>query len=77
MSFLRSQIATLEIKDCGKYSKYNPRVFTEQGVYMLATILKSKVATEVTLNIMDTFVKMRKYISNELLNNLLLLMKLN
>ena len=46
----------------GKYK--NPRVFTEQGVYMLATILKSKVATEVTLNIMDTFVKMRHLLIN-------------
>ena len=38
----------------GKYK--NPRVFTEQGVYMLATILKSKVAIEVTINIMDAFI---------------------
>ena len=36
--------------------------FTEQGVYMLATILKSKTATEVSIRIMDTFVKMRHYI---------------
>ena len=58
----------------GKYK--NPRVFTEQGVYMLATILKSKVATEVTLNIMDTFVKMRHMLINNqnvLPNRLLLL----
>jgi hypothetical protein len=58
----------------GKYK--NPRVFTEQGVYMLATILKSKVATEVTLNIMDTFVKMRHLLINNqnvLPNRLLLL----
>lgn len=40
----------------------NPRVFTEQGVCMLATILKSKVATQVSINIMDVFVNMRKYI---------------
>ena len=44
-------------------SRTNPRVFTEQGVYMLATILKSKVATEVSIRIMDTFVKMRHYIN--------------
>ena len=43
----------------------NPRVFTEQGVAMLATILKSKVATEVSIKIMDAFVKMRHYIINE------------
>ena len=33
-------------------SRSNPRVFTEQGIYMLATILKSKVATEVSISIM-------------------------
>ena len=47
--------------------RYKCRVFTEQGIYMLATILKSKIATEVTLNIMDTFVLMKKYISNSLI----------
>ena len=36
--------------------------FTEQGVYMLATILKSDVAAKVSIRIMDTFVKMRHYI---------------
>ena len=60
---LRSNFSTLEIKGQGKYSKYAPRVFTEQGLYMLATILKSKVATEVSVAIMDTFVKMRHYIN--------------
>ncbi len=40
------------------------KVFTEQGVYMLATILKSKVATEVTINIMRTFTKMREFALN-------------
>ena len=54
---LRSKFSTLEIKGQGKYSKYAPRVFTEQGLYMLATILKSKVATDVSIAIMDTFVK--------------------
>ena len=49
----------------GRYK--NPRVFTEQGVAMLATILKSKVATEVSIAIMDVFVTMRKYISSNLL----------
>ena len=44
-------------------SRANPRVFTEQGIYMLATILKSKVATKVSIAIMDTFVKMRHYIN--------------
>jgi len=41
--------------------RYSPKVFTEQGVYMLATILKSKIATDVTINIMRTFTKMREF----------------
>ena len=45
----------------GRYK--NPRVFTEQGVAMLATILKSKVATQISIQIMDAFVIMRKYIA--------------
>ena len=40
-----------------------PKVFTEQGIYMLATIIKSKSATSVTVAIMRTFVQMRKFIS--------------
>ena len=40
------------------------KVFTEQGVYMLATILKSKIATDVTINIMRTFTKMREFALN-------------
>ena len=57
---LRSKFSTANISNM---SRYNPRVFTEQGIYMLATILKSKVATEVSIAIMDTFVKMRHYIN--------------
>ncbi len=45
----------------GKYK--NPRVFTESGIYMLATILKSQVAIDVSIRIMDAFVKMRHYIN--------------
>ncbi len=40
-----------------------PKAFTEQGVYMLATVLKSKVATDVTLSIMRTFTKMKHFLS--------------
>ena len=59
-SILRSKDLTT------KYSKrrYNPRVFTEQGVAMLATILKTKIAASVSIKIMDAFVAMRKYIAN-------------
>ena len=62
---LRSKILTSNnnIKKHGG-RRYNIRVFTEQGVAMLATILKSDVATKVSIAIMDAFVKMRSYISN-------------
>ena len=61
----RSQIATLK-NVRGQHRKYLPTVFTEQGIYMLATILKSKIATDTTIAIMDAFVLMKKYISNDL-----------
>ena len=41
--------------------RYTPKVFTEQGIYMLATVLKSDKATDVTLSIMRTFTKLRRY----------------
>ena len=43
--------------------RYDIRVFTEQGIAMLATILKTKNATDVSIRIMDTFVAMRKFIN--------------
>ena len=65
---LRSKISTSK-NDLGKGGRrYNPRVFTEQGVAMLATILKTKVAIQTSIQIMDAFVMMRKYMSNELLD---------
>ncbi len=48
----------------GKYK--NPRVFTEQGVMMLATILKSKIAAATTIRIMDAFVIMKKYFTDDI-----------
>ena len=63
---LWSKFSTANIS---RMSRTNPRVFTEQGVYMLATILKSKVATEVSIRIMRSFVKMRKYFANNTSNN--------
>ena len=49
----------------GKYK--NPRVFTEQGVYMLATILKSKLAISITIAIMNAFVVMKNIINTSLI----------
>lgn len=59
----------------GRYK--NPRIFTEQGIAMLATILKTPIATNISIRIMDAFIAMRKYISSNLIeqqyiNNLVL-----
>ena len=64
INILWSQNATANINS---KSRTNPRVFTEQGVAMLATILKSPTATQVSIAIMDAFVSMRRYISSNLL----------
>jgi phage regulator Rha-like protein len=42
-----------------KHSTANPKAFTEKGLYMLATILKGEKATQTTIAIVETFVKMR------------------
>ena len=60
--FLKSQFATSK-----GGSRKGHAVFTEQGVAMLATILKSKIAAQVSIAIMDAFVAMRKYISSNLI----------
>lgn len=44
--------------------KYLPYVYTEQGIAMLAGILKSEIAVQVSINIMRAFIEMRKFISN-------------
>lgn len=59
---LKSQIATSK-----GGSRKGHTAFTEQGVAMLATILKTPIATKVSIAIMDAFVAMRKYISTNLL----------
>ena len=58
---LRSQIVTLENTGRGKYSKYLPFAFTEQGVAMLSSILNSDKAIEINIAIMRTFVTIRQF----------------
>ena len=58
--FLRSKFSSLESVGKGRYSKYNYKAFTEKGLYMLATILKSKQATAATFAIIETFAKVRE-----------------
>jgi hypothetical protein len=64
---LRSQIVTLNNKR-GQHRKYLPYVFTEQGVAMLSSVLRSPRAVEVNIAIMRTFVQLRSLMqSNKLL----------
>ena len=54
---LRSQFVTFR----DDIRKYPPYVFTEQGVAMLSSVLKSEKAIQINIQIMDTFVKIRQY----------------
>ena len=56
---LKSQIATSSLR--GKHSKYNSYAFTEQGVSMLASVLKSETAVQTSIKIIDAFVAMRHF----------------
>jgi len=56
---LRSQFVTLNTGR-GQHSKYLPFAFTEQGIAMLSSVLRSKKAIEVNIAIMRTFVQLRK-----------------
>ena len=62
-NLLRSKFSTLK-SGRRKHRKYLPTVFTEQGVYMLSSVLRTKDAARVSVNIINVFVEMRKYISN-------------
>ena len=60
---LRSQIATLN-EGRGQHLKYMPYVFTENGVAMLSSVLRSDTAIEVNIRIMRAFVSMRHFMVN-------------
>ncbi|MBX2991240.1 MAG: ORF6N domain-containing protein [Bacteroidetes bacterium] len=59
-AILRSQFGTLR---WGEHAKYLPYVFTEQGVAMLSSVLKSKRAVQVNIEIMRAFVRLRELLS--------------
>jgi len=69
--FLRSKFSTLEIKrepveifdrfQKLKHSTVRPKAFTDKGLYMLATILKSPKATETTIAIIETYSKLKQF----------------
>lgn len=69
---LRFQNGTLEIKGQGQFSKYLPHVFTEQGAAMLSSVLKTDIATDMSIKIIRTFVYMRKYLSENNNSNILI-----
>ncbi len=57
---LRSQFVTSSLEKHGG-RRYMPYAFTENGGYMLSAVLKSKVAVEVSIEIMRTFTKLREF----------------
>ena len=60
---LRSQIVILNTEQ-GKHLKYMPYVFTEMGVAMLSSVLRSPTAIQVNISIMRAFVAVRQMLSN-------------
>lgn len=64
---LRSQIVTLddasqqpELAGRGRYSKYRPYVFTEHGIAMLSSVLRSKRAVQMNIQIIRAFIRLRE-----------------
>ena len=68
---LRSQIVTSSLSGHGG-RRFMPYVFTEQGIAMLSAVLKSDVAVEVSVKIMNSFVEMRNFLlsNREMFNRL-------
>ena len=61
---LRCKIFTLNENGRGQHRKYLPYAFTEYGITMLAGLLKSEVAVNVSIRIVNTFIEMRKILSS-------------
>ena len=63
---LRSQFVTSSEDNTHGGRRYMPYAFTEQGIAMLSAVLKSDIAVEISIRIMNSFVEMRKFlISNQ------------
>jgi len=58
---LRSQIVTLER---GQHIKYRPYAFTEHGILMLSSVLNSKRAIQVNIEIMRMFIRLRRILAS-------------
>ena len=62
-----ARILRFQFETTNNMSRTLPYVFTEQGVAMLATVIRTDVAAQVSIRIMDAFVLFRKYISSNLM----------
>ena len=60
---LRCKNFTLNENGRGQHWKYLPYVFTEYGITMLAGLLKSEIAVNISIRIVNTFIEMRKMLS--------------
>jgi phage regulator Rha-like protein len=63
MDSLRSQIVILKNPGRGRHAKYLSYAFTENGVAMLSSVLNSKRAIQVNIQIMRAFTRMREYLA--------------
>ena len=63
VDFLRSHIVTLK-RGRGQHSKYLPYAFTEQGVAMLSSVLRSQCAIQVNIEIMRAFIRLRQMLAS-------------
>ena len=63
VDFLRSHIVTLK-RGRGQHSKYLPYAFTEQGVAMLSSVLRSQCAIRVNIEIMRAFIRLRQMLAS-------------
>ena len=68
LKILRFQIGTSNdntmLKDSRGGRRYLPYVFTEQGIAMLAGVLKNEIAIAVSINIIKSFIEMRKFLNS-------------
>ena len=63
---LKSQFVTSSLESKNDYGgrRKLPLVFTEQGIAMISSLIRSEIAIKTSINIMDAFIEMRKFISN-------------
>jgi ORF6N domain len=65
-TLLRSQSVTLEIRETGRrrHRKYAPYIFTEHGIAMLSSVLRSKRAVQMNILIVRAFIRLREMLIN-------------